>query len=117
MLLYTIAGNLQKGEGEMNFEKFTQNAQNAIAESQNIAIQMGHQQLDGEHVHLALLLQEDGLVPRILGLMGIGITGYVRDVEAELDRRPKVAGGDETLYPTRRAGKLLGDAEKIAKKW
>jgi ATP-dependent Clp protease ATP-binding subunit ClpB len=38
-------------------------------------------------------------------------------VEAELDRRPKVAGGDDSLYPTRRAGKLLGDAEKIAKQW
>ena len=101
----------------MNFEKFTTNAQDAIAESHNIAIQMGHQQLDGEHMHLALLLQEDGLVPRILGLMGVGLTGLVRDVEAELDKRPKVAGGDDSLYPTRRAGKLLGDAEKIAKGW
>jgi len=101
----------------MNFEKFTTSAQDAIAESQNIAIQMGHQQLDGEHIHLALLLQEDGLVPRLLGLMGIGLTGLVRDVEAELDKRPKVAGGDDSLYPTRRAGKLLSDAEKIAKQW
>jgi len=101
----------------MNFEKFTTNAQEAIAESQNIAIQMGHQQLDGEHIHLALLMQEDGLVPRLLGLMGIGLTGLIRDLEAELDKRPKVAGGDDALYPTRRAGKLLGDAEKIAKQW
>ena len=101
----------------MNFEKFTQNAQNAIAESQNIAIQMGHQQLDGEHINLALLLQEEGLIPRLLGLMGVNLTAVVRDVEAELDKRPKVTGGDDGLYPTRRAGKLLGDAEKIAKGW
>ena len=101
----------------MNFEKFTQNTQNVIAESQNIAIQMGHQQLDGEHIHLALLLQEDGLIPRLLGLMGVNLTDIVRDVEAELDKRPKVAGGDDMLYPTRRVGKLLGDAEKIAKQW
>ena len=101
----------------MNFEKFTQNAQNAIAESQNIAIQMGHQQLDGEHIHLALLLQENGLIPRILELNNVDLTKLVRDIEAELDKRPKVAGGDDILYPTRRAGKLLGDAEKIAKNW
>ncbi|MDR3365036.1 MAG: ATP-dependent chaperone ClpB [Clostridiales Family XIII bacterium] len=101
----------------MNFEKFTQNAQGAIAESQNIAIQMGHQQLDGEHVHLALLLQEDGLIPRILKLGGADASGIAHDVEAELDKRPKVAGGDEQLYPTRRVGKLLADAEKIAKQW
>ena len=101
----------------MNFEKFTQMAQNAIAESQNIAIQMGHQQLDGEHIHLALLIQEDGLIPRILELMGINLTKVVREIEAELDKRQKVVGGDDSLYPTRRAGKLLGDAEKIAKNW
>ena len=101
----------------MNFEKFTQNAQSVIAESQNIAIQMGHQQLDGEHMHLALLLQDDGLISRILELMNINLLKVVQDVESELDKRPKVAGGDDSLYPTRRAGKLLGDAEKIAKKW
>ena len=101
----------------MNFQKFTQNAQNAIAESQNIAIQMGHQQLDGEHIHLALILQDDGLIPRILDLMGIDKLSIVHDIEAELDKRPKVTGGDDGLYPTRRAGKLLGDAEKIARQW
>ncbi|MDR0874633.1 MAG: ATP-dependent chaperone ClpB [Clostridiales Family XIII bacterium] len=101
----------------MNFEKFTQNTQDAIASSQNIAIQMGHQQLDGEHILLALLLQDEGLIPRILGLMNVDTAGFVHDVEAELDKRPKVAGGDDGLYPTRRAGKLLGDAEQIAKQW
>jgi ATP-dependent Clp protease ATP-binding subunit ClpB len=99
----------------MNFEKFTQNAQNVIAESQNIAIQTGHQQLDGEHVHLALLLQENGLIPRILTLMGVNTADVVHDVEAVLDKLPKVVGGNDQLYPTRRVGKLLGDAEKTAK--
>ena len=39
----------------MNIEKYTQNTQNAIMDCQNIAIEMGHQQIDGEHLHLALL--------------------------------------------------------------
>ncbi|MDR0852914.1 MAG: ATP-dependent chaperone ClpB [Clostridiales Family XIII bacterium] len=105
----------------MNFEKWTQNAQGAMAESQNIAIQMGHQQLDSEHVHLALLLQDEGLIPKILKLRGIDVSDVVHEVEAELDKLPKVqtsAGnaGDQ-LYPTRRVGKLISDAEKIAKQF
>ncbi len=50
----------------MNFEKWTEKAQNAMMESQNIAVANGHQQLDGEHLHLALLTQEDGLISRLL---------------------------------------------------
>ena len=101
----------------MNYEKFTQNSQDAIIESQNIAIQMGHQQLDVEHVLLALLLQEEGLISRILKLMDVDLAAFVHDVEADLDKRPKVVGDEGGLYPTRRVGKILGDAEKIAKQW
>ncbi|MDR1798230.1 MAG: ATP-dependent chaperone ClpB [Clostridiales Family XIII bacterium] len=99
----------------MNFEKFTDNARAAIAESQNLAIQMGHQQLDGEHLLLALLTQDGGLIPRVLKLMGVDVLTAVRDVEGVLDRLPKVSGAAEQVYPTRRVGKLLGDAEKVAK--
>ena len=45
----------------MNIEKYTQNAQGAIIDCQNIAVEEGHQQIDGEHLHLALLMQKDGL--------------------------------------------------------
>jgi ATP-dependent Clp protease ATP-binding subunit ClpB len=101
----------------MNFEKFTQKASQAVSESQQIAVQMGHQQLDGEHLHLALLLQDEGVVPKILKLQGVDVPDMVRSVEAELDKLPKVQaqGGGDSLYPTRRIGKILGDAEKIAK--
>ncbi|MDR0519998.1 MAG: type VI secretion system ATPase TssH, partial [Clostridiales Family XIII bacterium] len=101
----------------MNFEKFTQKAQQAVSESQQVAVQLGHQQLDGEHIHLALLLQEEGIVPKILRLMGVDVQSLVRDIEGELERLPKVQaqGSGDSLYPTRRIGKLLGDAEKIAK--
>jgi ATP-dependent Clp protease ATP-binding subunit ClpB len=101
----------------MNFEKFTQNAQAAMVESQNIAIQMGHQQLDGEHLHLALLTQDGGVIPKILKLRGVDVADVVREVEAELEKLPKVQGGDESLYSTRRMGMLLGNSEKIAKKF
>ena len=38
----------------MDFEKFTEKAQSAIVDCQNYAISEGHQQLEGEHLHLAL---------------------------------------------------------------
>ena len=46
----------------MNIEKYTQNAQGAIIDCQNIAVEEGHQQIDGEHLHMALLMQKEGLI-------------------------------------------------------
>ena len=60
----------------MNIEKYTQNAQGAIIDCQNIAVEEGHQQIDGEHLHLALLMQKDGLIPKLLKFMNIN-TGEV----------------------------------------
>lgn len=101
----------------MNLEKYTQNAQAAIVESQNIAIEKGHQQVDGEHLHLALVTQDDGLIPKILKLRGIDVSDIVMEIETELEKLPKVTGGDENLYSTRRMGLILNNAEKLAKKF
>ena len=57
----------------MDMNKFTQRAQEAISDSQSIALSMQHQQLDGEHLHLALVRQQDGLIPRLLQLMQINV--------------------------------------------
>ena len=64
----------------MNFDKYTQNAQAAVSASQEIAIANGQQQLEGEHLHLALLQQQDGLVPKLLTgeeEMVYGDSGYL----------------------------------------
>ena len=50
----------------MDLSKFTQKSQEAVAEAQNVAIKHGHQQIDAEHLLLALVRQEQGLVPRLL---------------------------------------------------
>ncbi|MFN8499719.1 MAG: AAA family ATPase [Anaerolineae bacterium] len=54
----------------MRFDRFTEKAQDAIARSQEILLRYRHTQLDTEHLFLALLEQEDGLVPKILERMG-----------------------------------------------
>ncbi|WP_206459305.1 ATP-dependent chaperone ClpB [Anaerovorax sp. IOR16] len=98
----------------MNFEKWTEKAQGAIMDAQNIGIQEGHQQLDGEHLHVALLLQQDGLIPKLLSYMGINLGEVVGDLQEELDKLPKVQGGGDSMYSTRRLNQLVMSAEKIA---
>ena len=54
----------------MDFEKFTEKAQSAIVDCQNYAISEGHQQLDGEHLHLALVAPGSGTDRPSAGLHG-----------------------------------------------
>ena len=65
----------------MNIEKYTQNAQQAVMDCQNIAISEGHQMIDGEHLHMALLMQKDGLIPKLLKYMNVDSTAVIADVE------------------------------------
>ena len=70
----------------MNIEKFTQNAQQAIMDCQNIAISEGHQMLDGEHLHLALLKQDQGLIGRLMEYMQMPKQAMINDVQAEIEK-------------------------------
>ncbi len=101
----------------MNFERFTQSAQSVIGECQKIAIREGNQQLEGEHLHLALLLQQDGLIPKLLTFMGKNMDSLVGAVEMEVEKLPKVQGGSDNLYSSRRLSQILIDAEKTAKEF
>ena len=89
----------------MNFDQYTQNAQQAVADSQNVAIANGQQQLEVEHLHLALLQQREGLVPRLLNYMGLDVESLASEVQREIDRLPKVSGGGaDQLF---RAGEVV----------
>ena len=100
----------------MNIEKYTQNAQGAIIDCQNIAVEEGHQQIDGEHLHLALLMQKDGLIPKLLKFMNINMGEVIGAVQQQIDKLPKVSGSAESMYTTRRLQQLLLNAEKKAEK-
>ncbi|MEE0772009.1 MAG: ATP-dependent chaperone ClpB [Anaerovoracaceae bacterium] len=100
----------------MNIEKYTQNAQGAIIDCQNIAIEEGHQQIDGEHLHMALMMQKDGLIPKLLTFMEINPAEIVGSIQSELDKLPKVSGSAESMYSTRRLQQIFLDAEKKAQK-
>ena len=98
----------------MNIDKLTMKAQEAIQQTQNNAIALGNQQIDGEHLHLALLQQQSGLIPKLISNMGKDPAALTRAVEEELNKLPKVQGSGDSMYTSTRFSKLLMDAEKIA---
>lgn len=98
----------------MNMERMTEKARGAIIDSQKIGVEEGHQQIDGEHLHMALLLQQDGLIPKLLDYMSVNKGALIGDLQVELSKLPKVQGGGDTMYATRRLNNILVQAEKIA---
>ncbi len=103
----------------MNMESLTQKSQEALAEAQRIAQRNGHTETDGEHLLVALLEQEEGLVPRLLTGMQVDVDELRASAEAELRRKPKVTGPGAApgqVYVSRRLGALLDASEREAKR-
>ena len=97
----------------------TLKSQEALQSAQNLALRRGHQQVDAEHLLLALLDSSDGLVPRLLERLEVD-TGELRGkLEDELDRRPKVQStGQEAgkVYVTAQLNEVLVKAEDEAER-
>ncbi|MDO4720331.1 MAG: ATP-dependent chaperone ClpB [Peptostreptococcaceae bacterium] len=100
----------------MNMELFTQKSQEAIIEAQETALRMGHQELGTEHLHLALLQQEEGLIPRLLSLLSADWKKMEAELEEYLKKQPRIEGaGVSGVYPSRRFSALLLQAKDEAK--
>jgi len=98
----------------MNYEKFTIKAQEALNAASSIAQKDDHPQLDTEHLLLALLRQEDGIVPPIVSRIG-GDTGRLAaDLENLLKQQPRVYGAAAQLQFSSAAAKILAKAEAEA---
>ena len=76
----------------MDQNKLTLKSQEALSSAQNIAVTMGHTEVDGEHLLMALLRQEGGLIPRLLARMGVHPEEISEETERELSRRSRVTG-------------------------
>ncbi len=102
----------------MDFNKTTQKVQEAMQQAQVKALRYGHQEVDAEHVLLALLAQEGGLVPRLLESIGASVPVVLAQVEQELEKRPRVSGATEAgkVYVTQRLNQLLVKAGDEAKR-
>jgi len=102
----------------MDIEKLTIKVQQSMNEAQLAAVRHNHQQVDDIHLFYALIAEDDGLIPNILSKMGVDIRGLRNDVNAALDRMPKVLGEgaqSASVYATRRFEEVFVKAENSAK--
>ncbi len=99
----------------MNPEKLTQKSQEALQAAQNLAREHSHQEMDGEHLALALIGQTESLIPDLLERIGVPVSKLRPDLEAELARRHKVQGGDDP-YAGNDLRKSLDAAQSEANK-
>jgi len=101
----------------MNIDRFTEKAQEALASGQGIATRFQHNEIDAEHIMLALLEQSEGLVPQLLKKVGADPAVIHQQVQAALGDRPRVSGGDSQVYTSARARQVLAEAENQAKRF
>ena len=97
----------------MNITKFTQKSQEAVADVEKLAYEYGNQELEEEHLLVALLRQEDGLIPRLIEKMEIDLDHFKTTAIKALEARTKVSGGQ--LVMGNYLNKVLISAEDVAK--
>jgi ATP-dependent Clp protease ATP-binding subunit ClpB len=103
----------------MDLNKLTQKSQEAVQAAQTKALRHAHQEVDGEHLLLALLEQPEGLVPRLFARMDVAAGAVAADLERALERRPSVSGpGAEAgkFYVSNRLQRLVVAAQDEAKR-
>ena len=101
----------------MDIQRFTEKSQDALQQASQLAQSKGQQQVDVEHLLAALLQQEPGLVVSLLRKMNLDPSSILKKCLQEIDRLPKVSGGNESsgISITGRLNKLLVQAEAEAK--
>ncbi len=98
----------------MNFNNFTIKSQEAIQQAQQLAQEMGHQQIENEHIFKAIMMVDENATPFLLKKLNINVNLFSQILDKSLESFPKVSGGDIML--SREAGKTVNEASSIAKK-
>lgn len=98
----------------MNISKFTQKSQEAIAAAEKLAVQNGNQQIDEEHLLVALLNISDSLIASLVAKMGLQKEAFVNEAESLIQKLPKVSGGGQE-YVSADLNRALNGAEDEAK--
>ncbi len=83
----------------MDFKKLTEKAQDAVMTAQNLASEAQHAEITPEHLLVALIEQENGIVPSILRKLTLDPTQVAREARTLLDKLPKAYGADVRLSP------------------
>ncbi len=101
----------------MDINKLTEKSREAIHEAESMAAGLGHQEVDVEHLFLALLQQADGLIPRLIDRAGVDPGAIMSALQENLGKRPRISGGSTEagkVYVTQRLNQLLARAEQEA---
>lgn len=98
----------------MNFNNFTIKSQEAIQQAQALAQELGHQQIENEHIFKAINMVDENVTPFLLKKLNINTALFNQILDKTLESFPKVSGGE--LMLSREAGKAVNEASSIAKK-
>ncbi len=98
----------------MNLNNFTIKSQEAIQQAQQLAQELGHQQIENEHIFKAITLVDENVTPFLLKKLNINVGLFTQILDKTLENFPKVTGGDTML--SRTASATLNDASSIANK-
>jgi len=97
----------------INFDKLTQKNQEALQRGVELATALEHQQIEPEHLLYALLKEEGGIIPAILGRVGVASSALLSKLEKEFGKRPKVQNAGQPFL-SNSLNKVIGEAQKIA---
>ncbi|MBI4482857.1 MAG: ATP-dependent chaperone ClpB [Acidobacteria bacterium] len=95
----------------MRADRFTLMAQEAIESASKISSELGHPQIEPEHLLMALVSRKDGVIPLILKKLGVSTEAVISALSQELSRRPKVSGTEVGQYASAALQSLFRVAE------
>src|SRR5689334_12514125 len=99
----------------MDLNKYTQKSQEAILHAQQLAQDYNHQSIEPAHLLLALLQQDEGVVPDIVGKVAGSAQSLRNELTQELERRPKIQGSNTEVGLAQTTADGLKAAERYAK--
>ncbi len=100
----------------MRFDKLTIKSQELIQESQSLAAQKSHQQIDPEHLLTAMVGERDALASSVLRKLGVSPDAVAADLSDALERLPSVSGGTGEVYMSQRTQSVMERAFSEASK-
>ena len=98
----------------MDLNRFTNKAQEALANSQNIVLEANHNSIEPVHILAALLNQSEGVVPSVISKIGGQLNALQADVQAALRSMPRVTGSNVSPSLSRATMNALNQAEREA---
>ena len=103
----------------MNVNKMTQKSLEALQEAQSLAVRNSNQAVDQQHLLLALVQQENGLIPQLIVSLGLSAQAFADAADRAVNSTPKVYSGQraqDQVYITSELDRALAEAEQQAQR-